>query len=184
MRETREFNLPIERKGENEIKIEKLFKMFMNKASREGIREGYRWFSWMYTYLPENERKAMKNRIEKSKEMDIDGVPKEKKEGLLKLLENFSKKRDNDFKKIYSEETPLERKKTLMENQASLEMVEESFKRWKERENKFKEASTEERLKMWLEEMDSRETDRRKGLLGNWRKRKEGKKDDRGMTEV
>lgn len=168
MRESKEINLPVERMGENEIKIEKLFKMFMNRTSRKGIHEGYRWFSWIYTYLPENERKIMDNRIKKSREIEKPGVSKEKtakaKEELLKLLGNFSKKRDNDFKEMYSEKTPLERKKTLMENQATLEVMEEALKRWKERENKFKEASTEERLKMWFEEMVPEE-------IGKWKKR-------------
>lgn len=110
----------------------------------------------------------MKNCIKKSEEMKIQGTAEEKileaKEGLLKSLKDFSENRDNDFKNIYSKKTSLERNKTLMENQAASEMMEEALNRWKQRQNKFIGASKEERFKMWFEEMDREE-------LFKWKKR-------------
>ncbi len=102
MPESREFNLPIERKIEregDEIKIENLFKMFLNKTNRQGIHEGKDYLKAIYISLTENEKKAMKNRIEKSKELEIPGVPKEKitgaKEALVEELENTNGKSIN-----------------------------------------------------------------------------------------
>lgn len=49
-------NLPVERKGENEIRVERVFKMFINRWNREGYDTGSRWLHWMHTYLSVNER--------------------------------------------------------------------------------------------------------------------------------
>lgn len=127
---------------------------------------------WMYTYLPENERKLMNNRITRSKELEIPEAPKEKieevKEGLLKRLENFSGKRDIDFKKMYSEKTFPERKKILMESQAELKKTEEAFKRWQEWKNKLVKTSGKEREVMWIEEKDDAEIKREKKRIANF----------------
>lgn len=160
MTNPKELILHRERKGESE-KTERLFKMFLNRGDREGEKEGKRWLRWMYTYLPLNERQLMNNCIKNSKEREGTKVPKEKivrkKEELLESLEDFSKTQDIVSRKVYLEKTSLERKKILMENQSTIEIIENAFNEWKERKNKFKGATTQEWFKLWFEEMGPEE---------------------------
>lgn len=177
---TKELTLPIERKGESEIRVGKIFKMFINRTSREGYDVGRDWLHWMFVFLPENERKVMNNRIKNSKEMEMPGVPKEKiikaKEGLLKSLKAFSKKMDIQFIEMDRKKTPQEKNKILMEDQVSLEVCENAYKMWKERQGKLKEASQYEWFIMSFDEMYLEE-------LSVWKKNLERKVQAGGNIE-
>lgn len=163
MSNPKELILQSERKGEKNIKIERLFNMFLNRRSREGYDAGRQWLHWMYIYLPENERKVMNNCVKNSKEMEMPEVPKEKivkaKEGLLKSLGDFSKKMDIDFKEMYRKKTPLERNKILMEDQVSLKVCENTFDGWTERQKKLKISSSYDWFIMSFDEMYPDELD-------------------------
>lgn len=168
MSKSKELTLHTERKQGNQIKVEKLFRTFTNKISRQGYSDAESWLFWMYTYLPQNDRGLMNDCIINYNGLEKPEVSKREtvtaKRRLIESLEIFSKGRDKDFKEMYSEKTSMERKKILMRDQVALDITEEAFGKWIERENKFKDAPAGERLVMWIEEMGMTE-------IGTWKKR-------------
>lgn len=166
MSNPKELSLQRERKGEKNIKVERLFNMFLRISERGGNSNGEDWLKPMYTYLPRDEREKMNDNILNNKRI------KEAKD-LVGSLKEFAEKEDDSNKRGYSR---LELNNNYLKILADLEIKDEAFKLWKKREIKLGKSPIADWFLIIFEEMDDNEIDK-------WKNRIERRHNNGGKPE-